>query len=222
MIRHAVLLLMLIAPGCAAHAGAGAGSSGDECRRRADPIPFSAVFDSARAADILVPLIPPGDTTHAWLWDGAREPLMSIDTVSIPDSTAREQAEERLLELARLSGDDRWRATETYRDESGVVHFTARPVSMCRPVIDNQDELVGALMRAQSQIMRNGSVILHILVDTAGVPAEVRIDRSSGNDFLDAAAVGVGYVARFTPAFREGERVQVWAQLPITFVLPAR
>ncbi len=65
-----------------------------------------------------------------------------------------------------------------------------------------------------------GTVQLRVLVDTNGAVLDVRIERSSGNRELDAAARD--QVLRhwmFQPAQRNGVRMQAWGRVPIVFTL---
>ena len=63
-----------------------------------------------------------------------------------------------------------------------------------------------------------GTVRLRLLVDTDGIPAEVRLLETSGYPVLDAAATRVAEFLRFSPATDSGgEPLRVWASFPISF-----
>lgn len=65
-----------------------------------------------------------------------------------------------------------------------------------------------------------GSVMLKVLVDVDGKPMEVTVERSSGNQRLDSAAVRhVLRSWRFLPAMRNGVAVQAIGFVPIDFRL---
>lgn len=70
-----------------------------------------------------------------------------------------------------------------------------------------------ALRRGQE-----GTVWLYVLVDEAGNPIQVRVDRSSGHRVLDnAARKQVLERWRFRPAQRDGQAVAAWGRVPIAF-----
>ena len=64
-----------------------------------------------------------------------------------------------------------------------------------------------------------GVVMLRVLIDEQGRPAQVRIEQSSGYGRLDAAAVAAMRAARFKPYTENGIALAVWAPAPIIFEL---
>ncbi|ULU25322.1 energy transducer TonB [Dyella terrae] len=65
-----------------------------------------------------------------------------------------------------------------------------------------------------------GQVILKVLVDENGVPQDVTVEKSSGQQVLDRSAseqVLKGW--RFEPATVNGHAVRAWARVPVTFSL---
>jgi protein TonB len=77
-------------------------------------------------------------------------------------------------------------------------------------------------IQAIRQHMR-GTVLLRVLVDESGKPAEVTVEQSSGYPLLDRSAreqVMAGW--RFQPASRDGHAVRAWARVPVTFELRGR
>lgn len=66
-----------------------------------------------------------------------------------------------------------------------------------------------------------GTVVLEVLVSTAGLPARVAIARSSGSELLDGAALEAVERWRFRPARRGGAPVEGKVLVPITFRLVA-
>lgn len=72
-----------------------------------------------------------------------------------------------------------------------------------------------ALRRGQE-----GTVWLYVLVDEAGKPVQVRVERSSGHRVLDnVARQQVLNRWRFRPAQHEGQAVAAWARVPVSFRL---
>lgn len=65
-----------------------------------------------------------------------------------------------------------------------------------------------------------GTVLLKVLVDATGKPAEVEIEHSSGSRLLDDAARRHVLAAwRFHPAIRDGHAIKAWAVVPVRFSL---
>lgn len=90
------------------------------------------------------------------------------------------------------------------------------------PRLVNGDEVAEAIRREYPPYLRaqgvSGTVRLQLLVGTDGMPGEVRILQSSGNDELDQAATRVASLLRFEPATdARGRPLQVWASYPIPF-----
>lgn len=64
-----------------------------------------------------------------------------------------------------------------------------------------------------------GRVGLRILVHADGSVGDVEVVQSSGNSFLDAAAVREVARWKFAPATRDGQPIDAWALVPLLFVL---
>ena len=65
-----------------------------------------------------------------------------------------------------------------------------------------------------------GTVLLKVLVDVDGTPLSVDIERSSGNRRLDdAARRQVLRKWKFRPAIRDGQAIQVYGLVPVSFSL---
>lgn len=62
-----------------------------------------------------------------------------------------------------------------------------------------------------------GETILRVRVDDVGAVDSVEVIRSSGYASFDSAAVAGARELRFTPARRDGERITVWAEVPVHF-----
>lgn len=64
-----------------------------------------------------------------------------------------------------------------------------------------------------------GTVTLRVLIDTAGRPAQVLLQGSSGHAALDESALSAVRAARFRPYAEGGVPQAVWVLIPINFVL---
>lgn len=99
--------------------------------------------------------------------------------------------------------------------ERRVVAFTQRPEIL------NKTEIVRAMQRNYPPELRDrgigGTVRLRVFVDEHGIVRDSQISRSSGNALLDAAALKVIAVYRFSPALNHGEPVAAWIFYSITF-----
>ena len=62
-----------------------------------------------------------------------------------------------------------------------------------------------------------GSAMVWLYIDEAGVVQNAQIFTSSGREVLDEAALRVGCVMRFNPAMNGDQIVPVWVSIPITF-----
>ena len=64
-----------------------------------------------------------------------------------------------------------------------------------------------------------GTVTLRVHVSTDGIPAQVELERSSGSNALDSAALETVKNWRFAPARRAGDPVAAWVIVPVIFRL---
>jgi TonB family protein len=64
---------------------------------------------------------------------------------------------------------------------------------------------------------REGETILRVRVTDVGGVDSVEVLQSSGFGSFDSAAVAGARALRFTPARRDGERIAVWAEVPVYF-----
>lgn len=69
------------------------------------------------------------------------------------------------------------------------------------------------------ELGQQGTVILHALVATSGLPQEIRVASSSGHRLLDRAAVSAVRDWEFVPTRRNGAPVQSWVRVPVKFVI---
>ena len=65
----------------------------------------------------------------------------------------------------------------------------------------------------------HGRVMLRVYVNTEGEGAEIEIDRSSGYERLDRAAVDAVHRWRFIPAKQGSQAIAAWVLIPINFNL---
>jgi TonB family protein len=89
------------------------------------------------------------------------------------------------------------------------------------PSILNRDDVVAAMVEAYptelEELGIGGTVRVYFLIDEEGRVAQTRLDRSSGNEKLDEAAISVAGAYRFSPALNKDKKVPVWVSFPITF-----
>jgi protein TonB len=64
---------------------------------------------------------------------------------------------------------------------------------------------------------KEGETLLRVRVTDVGAVDSVEVVQSSGYTAFDSAAVAGARSLRFTPARREGERIAVWAEVPVYF-----
>jgi protein TonB len=64
-----------------------------------------------------------------------------------------------------------------------------------------------------------GKVVVRVLIDVAGRPAQVSVQGSSGHPELDQSAVSAVRAAQFRPYAEGGVPQAVWVLVPINFVL---
>lgn len=66
-----------------------------------------------------------------------------------------------------------------------------------------------------------GTVVLLAEISEEGLPLQVRVFQTSGNELLDEAALNTVLKWRFSPARKEGVMVRSAVKIPITFSLKA-
>lgn len=66
---------------------------------------------------------------------------------------------------------------------------------------------------------QQGKVVLRVLVNPGGGPAQIVVRTSSGSDVLDEAALDAVKRWRFVPAKRGDQPIAAWVLVPITFTL---
>jgi protein TonB len=89
------------------------------------------------------------------------------------------------------------------------------------PEILNRAQLQLAMANAYPPLLKDarigGTVSVFFFIDAEGVVKQTVIDRSSGHQSLDDAALSVAGMYRFSPALNRDQRVPVWVSFPITF-----
>lgn len=89
------------------------------------------------------------------------------------------------------------------------------------PAILNRMEVIKAMAEAYPTELREarigGTVRVFFFVDADGTVGRTMVDRSSGNEALDEAALKVASVYRFSPALNKDKKVPVWVAFPLTF-----
>jgi TonB family protein len=89
------------------------------------------------------------------------------------------------------------------------------------PELRNREEVVEALRAEYPPMLRDagigGNPTVWFLIAETGEVVRTMLNRSSGYDALDAAALRVAAVMRFTPALNRDQRVPVWVAIPIMF-----
>ena len=108
--------------------------------------------------------------------------------------------------------------SEVEADISTEPGFTPHTIA---PDYINVDEVRRALEREYPPLLRDagigGTVKVWFFIDENGVVQNQVVNESSGHQALDAAALRVAPVFKFTPALNRDKAVPVWVSLPITF-----
>jgi protein TonB len=88
------------------------------------------------------------------------------------------------------------------------------------PKVDRSRPTVVIYPPASQARGEEGTVMLNVLVTTSGRAAMIDISKSSGFDDLDDAAVETAANWHYTPAVDDGDFVQKWTAVQITYKLP--
>lgn len=89
------------------------------------------------------------------------------------------------------------------------------------PALANPDEIREALGRVAHRFRDElaedlDTARVWLFINELGEVPQVRTNRSTGNEKMDAVALGLAASMRFEPARRDGEPTPVWVSLPIT------
>jgi protein TonB len=91
------------------------------------------------------------------------------------------------------------------------------------PVVSNRGDVARALEREYRPELRRrgitGRTEICILVDELGSVQATRVERSSGIEAIDRAAIAVVSVMRFSPATLANQPTPVWIIIPVSFSL---
>jgi TonB family protein len=148
------------------------------------------------------------------------EPDASCGVILILTRGASLEAQERSRRLKETLVAERagGRGDQTARDPADGPSFTPMTV---RPQLRNVPEVQQALMRHYPPLLRDagigGETVIWFFIDEEGAVQDTRVNRSSGYDALDQAALAVAGVMAFTPAYNRDVRVPVWIAMPIRF-----
>lgn len=100
-------------------------------------------------------------------------------------------------------------------DEPRLVPMTVVPRVLNEPAV------IRALERAYPPMLRDagigGEVHVWFFIDEDGYVLRRLLDRSSGHELLDRAALEVAEIMKFSPALHRDRRVAVWVSIPIRF-----
>lgn len=156
------------------------------------------------------------DTITSGVTEAASAETTPVPQLSVPEidlgSSGRRVSE---ADFSRISAAPQRNAEENIRD---VPTFTPHTV---KPELRNRDVVQRALSEYYPPVLRErkigGTVNLWILVDSTGKVLRSRVDKTSGNEYLDEAAAKVADAMQFTPALNRDKKVSVWLKLPIIF-----
>jgi TonB family protein len=97
-------------------------------------------------------------------------------------------------------------------------HFTPYTV---KPVLINRDVVSRALVREYppelSSARVGGTVLVWLRIDEQGAVTRALVKQGSNSSALDAAALRVAGIMRFTPAENKGRKTAVWISVPVVF-----
>jgi len=103
-------------------------------------------------------------------------------------------------------------------DLASAPRFTPFTV---RPELRNRTEIARALERNYPPLLRDagigGETLVWFFIDENGRVQNTRINKSSGYDALDQAALTVASEMQFSPALNRDKKVPVWVAIPIVF-----
>jgi TonB family protein len=106
----------------------------------------------------------------------------------------------------------------TVEDVEAEPVFTPMTVS---PQLKNVEAVQESLRELYPPLLRqagiNGTANVWLLIDTEGGVRRAQINRPSGYEALDQAALRVARQMEFTPAYNRDRRVPVWVALDVTF-----
>ena len=151
-------------------------------------------------------------------------PRASVAPEAPPRTAPRPTPPPRPLTPPTLEPSDAVRDALLRRYDTGDVDPSMGPTFTPftnAPRILNRQQIIGALTESYPPLLRDaeigGTVKVFFFIRADGTVGDARIDQSSGHAALDAAALAVAHVYRFSPALNYSEAVPVWVSLPISF-----
>ena len=152
---------------------------------------------------------PPGASKQAVGTRSAADLRPAIAPVPARDPGGNAGGDETAARETRLARGVAPEKSATVRVE-GAAGFS--PVRYARTV---KPRYPGKARRAGWQ----GTTVLKVMVGPDGAPGRVTVDRTSGFEILDAAAVKAVGGWRFHPARRGSDNVASWVRIPVAFKL---
>ena len=149
----------------------------------------------------------------------AAAPGCGVMVVVLQDASpdARERTLRLIEGLAPRQGGEQ-ASVATLAEVEAAPTFTPMTV---RPALNNPDAVRTALEELYPPLLKEagigGTANVWLLIDTEGSVHRVRINRPSGHDALDQAALRVAQGMEFSPAYNRDQRVPVWVALDVTF-----
>jgi TonB family protein len=143
------------------------------------------------------------------------QPIIGLPNVAIPE-IALASAGTQVTE-ADFSNNVK---TSTAPTENITSEPTFTPYTV-KPELKNRAAVARVLADQYPRVMRErglgGTVQLWVLIDSVGKVIKSQVNVSSGNEFLDKAAIKVADAMQFTPAQNLDRKVSIWIQLPVNF-----
>ncbi len=172
-----------------------------------------------RALPRRVPRVPPASQPHATTRDS--HPV-STPVASGPEAPANRS--ERSPAPSQQPDDPSPQAEEPPRAEPPRESLLVPPVLLQAPAGYPGEGYHLVLERGglapQVRIdVREGRVVLRILVHADGSVGRVEIIEPSGEGALDRAAASTAWAWRFSPATRDGSPIDAWVLIPVRFVI---
>jgi len=108
--------------------------------------------------------------------------------------------------------------SEVVEDLSVEPTFTPFTVA---PVILNREKIIDQMRSGYPPLLKSAGIggVVHVFfyIDAEGRVQATRVNRSSGYEQLDQAALQLAGIYRFSPALNRDTRVPVWVSFPIAY-----
>ncbi len=190
---------------------------------RAALLTLAAVAMAVQACSVDVSIDDRGVEARARIGLDRQEETPSTETEPASTSVPSRPGADPESEAARPDARDRRTvpappASPTTEDLAAAPTFTPFTAA---PSILNRQEVVQAMADAYPPLLRDagvgGMARIFFLIGEDGGVRRILLDRSSGHEALDRAALRVADVYRFSPALNRDQKVPVWVSFPITF-----